>query len=110
MTETVLYRAFNAEGDVIYIGISSRITQRTRAHDLGSHWFDDVVRIELEHHPTREEALAAEATAIGTEKPRHNVCHQRPSKVAPEVKLTSAKMLAKSMVEEVLTKIGARFQ
>lgn len=69
----VLYRHFDAEGTLLYVGISIQPAARIYQHDRTSHWFDRVRRIELEHFQTIAEAAAAERTAIQAENPRYNV-------------------------------------
>lgn len=73
MKKTALYRHFDKNGVLLYIGISSSATARAVQHHNGSRWADLIARIDVEHYATREEALAAEAAAIKTEKPPYNV-------------------------------------
>lgn len=74
---TSLYRHYDAEGALLYIGISLSWPSRTREHAGGSRWFDQVARVEIENFDTREEALTAEREAIKREKPKFNVVHNR---------------------------------
>lgn len=73
MTETALYRHFDAEGRLLYVGISLSAIQRLSQH-LASAWAKDIRNVTVEILPTREDALAAEATAIREEQPLHNRC------------------------------------
>lgn len=76
---TALYRHFDAVGALLYVGISLSAVQRLAQHRQTAHWFDRIARIEIEWHDSREEALAAEISAISCEKPPCNVQHaQRP--------------------------------
>ncbi len=77
MDRTSLYRHFDAEGNLLYIGISKSHMTRLGQHQHGSHWFWDITRIEIEYFETREDAVTAEALAIAKEKPRHNTQHAR---------------------------------
>jgi hypothetical protein len=70
---TSLYRHFDAEGRLLYVGISCHVGMRTYEHRRGSHWYFDIVRIEVEHYPNRLRAERAEAIAIRDEDPLHNV-------------------------------------
>jgi len=72
---TRLYRHFNAAGELLYVGISLNPFARLNGHAHMSHWSDDIVRIEIERHPSRDAAEAAERAAIAAEKPRHNFRH-----------------------------------
>lgn len=69
----VLYRHFNKNGELLYVGISLNSINRLSQHKKNAHWFNDIARIELEQFPTRESALEAEKQAIINEKPLHNV-------------------------------------
>lgn len=72
---TTLYRHFDEEGALLYVGISLSWPARTKAHARGSRWFDRVARVEIERFPTRDEALIAERDAIKAEHPKFNIVH-----------------------------------
>lgn len=78
MTPTTLYRHFAGDGSLLYVGISLSWPQRTKAHAKGSHWFDQVAKVEIERFETREDALRAEREAIISERPQFNIIHNRP--------------------------------
>ncbi len=78
---TALYRHFDAAGRLLYVGISFNSIQRTAQHRHGAHWFESIARIEIEWHPTRAAALAAEAIAIAKDAPAHNIAGRRPAPV-----------------------------
>jgi hypothetical protein len=71
-----LYRHFDTAGVLLYVGISLSTLNRLAQHKTDSHWFEEIARIEIERHPSRAAALAAERKAIANENPRHNL--QRP--------------------------------
>lgn len=73
MQKTSVYRHFDAEGRLLYVGASCHFGVRTLQHMRDSHWYFDVARIDVEHHPNRMRAERAEAIAIRDEKPLHNV-------------------------------------
>lgn len=73
MQKTSLYRHFDAEGRLLYVGVSCHFSSRTLQHMRDSHWYFDIVRIEIEHFPNRMRAERAEAIAIRDENPLHNV-------------------------------------
>jgi hypothetical protein len=77
---TQLYRHYDAQGRLLYVGISSSALLRMAAHKVNASWFNDVARIEIEAHPSRKAAQAAEAAAIESEKPLHNYIHNRPKR------------------------------
>ena len=72
-----LYRFFDASGRLLYIGISLSAVQRAARHRQQQPWWDQVVRMEVEHFPgaTREELERIERDAIRAERPLHNVVH-----------------------------------
>jgi predicted GIY-YIG superfamily endonuclease len=78
MNPTVsLYRFFNSAGDLLYIGITNRVPRRLDQHGDDKPWYLEVADVKVEHHPNRHAALAAEKTAIKTERPKYNVVHNR---------------------------------
>lgn len=74
-TKTALYRHFNADGVLLYVGVTDDLSRRTIEHKSGSHWFDDVVHTTTEYLSSRDHALACEGVAIRFEKPLHNKCN-----------------------------------
>jgi predicted GIY-YIG superfamily endonuclease len=72
---TQLYRHFDADGVLLYIGISISAVSRLATHRCQSGWYNDITRVEIETFDTREDALAAEEAAIRAEKPLHNKEH-----------------------------------
>jgi hypothetical protein len=77
---TDLYRYFDKDDRLLYVGISFHAAARASQHKADKPWWPQSVRMEIEHLPTREAALAAEANAIRTEAPLHNVMGNRGSK------------------------------
>ena len=71
--ETCLYRHFDAEGHLLYVGISLSHLQRLGQHRSNAHWFDRIERVEIERFPSRKEAKAAEDKAIFEENPECNI-------------------------------------
>lgn len=73
----VLYRFFDADDVLLYVGITMNAPARFGQHRDGKPWWGDVARIEMEHFGNRAEVAEAEIVAITTEKPLHNVVHNR---------------------------------
>lgn len=67
-----VYRAFDHDRSLLYVGCSIEPMRRMKDHDHTSTWYQQVRYIELEWFDNREEALAAEAKAILDEKPAFN--------------------------------------
>jgi predicted GIY-YIG superfamily endonuclease len=72
-----LYRFYNSTGELLYIGITNRIPRRLDEHGDEKPWYLKVADVKVEHHPDRHAALAAEKSAIKTERPKYNVVHNR---------------------------------
>ena len=68
-----LYRHFDEQGNLLYVGVSLSTIQRLAQHKNHSHWFDSISKVTIEQFPSREEALDAEKIAIQKENPLHNV-------------------------------------
>lgn len=73
MKPTSLYRFYDQAGDLLYVGITSRGWERFAQHSRTKAWWPHVTTALVEHYPTRDAALTAEAEAIKTEGPMHNV-------------------------------------
>jgi hypothetical protein len=73
MRPTTLYRFFDAEGRLLYVGITGVGTLRWFTHARQKAWWPLVATVTLEHFADRAEARAAELAAIRTEHPLHNV-------------------------------------
>lgn len=76
-TPTTLYRAFDVDGALLYVGMSTNALGRVYQHQLDKPWWSEVVRIELAHYVTREAAAEAEGRAIAEDGPKYNVAGAR---------------------------------
>lgn len=73
---TALYRYFDANEGLLYIGISIDPDGRLKVHrDNHAPWVNEVSRRAVEWHGSRPLALKAEAEAIKAERPRYNGKH-----------------------------------
>lgn len=74
---TALYRLFDDQERLLYIGIAVHPDRRWRQHarDNAETWWPDVQRKEVEWFETRERAAEAEAEAIRREGPPYNWHH-----------------------------------
>lgn len=70
-----LYRHFDVDGVLLYVGISEQPGARSNGHASDSIWVQFAVREEAMWLDTREEALELERVAIQTEKPLFNRQH-----------------------------------
>ncbi|MFJ7297508.1 GIY-YIG nuclease family protein [Streptomyces collinus] len=67
-----LYRFFDADGVLLYVGICDEPMARWSKHASGKLWWPSVHRFRLLWLPSRREAEKAERDAIVSEKPLHN--------------------------------------
>lgn len=70
-----VYRLFGADGELLYIGKSTRPMDRLREHGSDARFARDIVSVTVEYFDDRETMDAAERAAIRAEKPRHNVTY-----------------------------------
>lgn len=70
-----LYRCYDADLNLLYIGITSAGFKRFRRHGNDREWWAEVDTIKVDHHPSGQAAHAAEIEAIRKLKPRYNVNH-----------------------------------
>jgi hypothetical protein len=72
-----LYRHFDIEGVLLYVGISDSLTARTRVHASSSLWSPFIYRVTVapDGYSTRDLALAAERKSIRAENPVFNRRH-----------------------------------
>lgn len=69
---TALYRLFDGNGRLLYIGITYQLTARFASHRVTKEWWSDVARADIEWHPRRSAAEIAEGVAIRIENPLWN--------------------------------------
>lgn len=74
---TALYRLYDAQGVLLYLGISWNPDERMKLHALDKHWLHLVTRRTIEWYPDRASALAVEVTATASEKPLHDSSWRR---------------------------------
>jgi predicted GIY-YIG superfamily endonuclease len=73
--KTTLYRHWDKDDNLLYIGISLSKLQRLGQHSRNASWFDKITKVTMESFPTRKVALQKEKEAIITEYPIHNTIH-----------------------------------
>lgn len=73
--QTALYRLYDADDELLYIGVSSRFGNRWHQHAQVQPWWPGVDHQTVTWFGSREEALKAEAAAIREEKPLYNIVH-----------------------------------
>jgi predicted GIY-YIG superfamily endonuclease len=73
--EAYLYRHYQPNGDLLYVGITLSVLERTDRHLQVAEWRETICLIVIEPFATREEALEAERVAIRNEFPKFNRIH-----------------------------------
>lgn len=70
---TALYRLYAKDGKLLYVGITHDIIVRFGQHAARKPWWPEVARKTMVWYGSRAAAFRAEAEAIRTEKPVHNM-------------------------------------
>ena len=70
--EQTLYRFYNENDELIYVGITNTWYQRFHQHEKKSGWFSEAVKVTFEKYPDRESVELAESYIIKLEKPKYN--------------------------------------
>jgi len=70
--EHVVYRFFDKNDRLLYVGCTRNLEKRCREH-RSRPWFHEVTRTTTTTFPNRHDARQAERQAIGEEHPVHNV-------------------------------------
>ena len=68
-----VYRCFNVEGNLLYVGMTWNVDERIIAHRSNTHWFGEVNDVQVEKHEDKLSALTAEMVAIKDEWPMYNI-------------------------------------
>lgn len=95
-----VYRFFDAEGGLLYVGMTLSYESRLSTHKSASPWWPRVARIELERFDTRREAMRAEFRAILGECPEFNVQGQPAEAGHPFRMMRQGAMLSREELAE----------
>lgn len=69
---TALYRLYDADDELLYVGITKNTAQRWKQHKQLKSWWSRVARRDVAWLDSRPDALLAEHRAIVAEHPLHN--------------------------------------
>lgn len=73
MNDAAVYRAYSADGRLLYVGVSERLQNRMQQHKYTKTWWGEVARITATFYPGDGlTAHAAERAAIKSEQPLYN--------------------------------------
>jgi predicted DNA-binding transcriptional regulator AlpA len=71
-----LYRHFDKDGRLLYVGVSFATFWRLNTHRNEATWYHEIRTITIDKFASRGEAMKAEAVAIRDEKPLNNkICN-----------------------------------
>jgi len=70
-----LYRFWDKNNTLLYIGISNNFLGRIRQHTHTADWFQQAHNVTIEHYNSRAEVEQAEVKAIKAELPLYNKTH-----------------------------------
>jgi len=70
--DEVLYRFFDSQGNLLYVGISNNWQARLKQHYKNSAFHDETALITFDRFSTRSQVEEAERLAIETEHPKYN--------------------------------------
>lgn len=79
----VLYRFFDEDGTLLYIGITNNVWNRFKGHAKSQPWWELVATATFEHYGHRDALERAESLAIHQECPKYNVIHNAAEKPDP---------------------------
>ena len=103
-----LYRWFNKAHELLYIGISSSIGSRVKAHSKFSNWFVESAYMTVEWAKTPEELSQKERLAIRKERPLYNISHnEKPRRKAFSTAVTQREKILLATVETLFAKQDA---
>lgn len=75
LSPTSVYRYYDRDGLLIYVGITSRGARRNYEHNTSKDWWPYVARQEVDHYETRALALRHERSLIIRHRPPFNRQH-----------------------------------
>ena len=73
MSARFVYRVYDADARLIYVGETGNLFQRLDTHAMQTWWAPQVAHVKATVYPSRELALAAERACIRHEDPRWNI-------------------------------------
>jgi hypothetical protein len=77
-----MYRFFDRDGALVYVGSTDNFVARRRHHQQRSAWWPEVAHEHVERFDELDDARSAEISAIRTEHPRRNKRHRQMAEAA----------------------------
>lgn len=87
---TALYRFFDADQRLLYVGISGQLRERWPQHRRKAPWWEQAAFVQVEHWGAVHTALDAERAAIAAEMPLFNKRSSRRLATAPDAPTTTS--------------------
>lgn len=84
---TALYRLYDADGVLLYVGVTGALKTRVGSHAKRKPWWPEVRRKTYQLYPSRSEGDDAEDAAIDNEHPRYNRRGVAPGRRLPRNRL-----------------------
>lgn len=81
MSAAIVYRFYDTEGALLYVGLTAVGVARWVQHASEQPWWPEVATVTVAHFATVALAADAERRAILAEQPRHNVVHRVPRRM-----------------------------
>jgi len=98
-----LYRHFDSNDKLLYVGVSLNAINRLSQHRDVSEWFTDIAKVTIEQFPNRQEVLDAETKAIQNENPKYNIQKRKKEKEpVQEEKKTPAESARLNLIRRVV--------
>lgn len=86
----ILYRWWDADGNLLYIGKSISLFARIESHRQRSSFFEEAASMTMERYPDEITLGLAEVEAIRAARPPYNVAHNREVNAPSGTDLTPA--------------------
>jgi DNA-binding transcriptional regulator YhcF (GntR family)/predicted GIY-YIG superfamily endonuclease len=101
---TALYRLYDADGELLYVGITNKPRHRFGQHRRTKPWWPRVANKEVVWFDSPTDATQAERAAIAAEKPSQNVSNNtlKIAQAAPPKQRTSYKAIADDLRRAIL--------
>lgn len=98
----ILYRWWDAQGNLLYIGKSMNVFGRIEQHRRNSRFFEEAATMTMERFPDALALGEAEVAAIRSEHPPYNVAHNRGVEVDYDFDYAAAEASALRTLDEML--------
>lgn len=107
----ILYRWWDADGNLLYIGKSIAVLARIVSHRNRSSFFDQAAQMTMERYPDEMTLAEAEVIAIRAERPPYNIVHNREVEMPNDPELDQKMHIEMSQaIDEILAPIVRKLE